>query len=204
MFRFLCVLLCDFHLRRRVCPPVGNVSEQCAWYSNVNRRSGTLDRYIPHRSADSMASCQCSAFCSSRHLLPLCADVCPISAHHVEACPWDHRQDARGNRTLLERTLSLSAWLHLLRAFILQPFLFLGTIDWKSTTCPENPAFFRIRVKNLIRCGIKPYLARIYGNSSKGYWANAEGIMHHVTTNDKLRAAGYPCVMDYYVRMHVR
>ena len=87
MFRFLCVLLRDFHLRRRVCPPVGNVSEQCPWYSNVNRRSGTLDRHVPHRSADAMASCQCSAFCSSRHLLPLCADVCPISVHHVEACP---------------------------------------------------------------------------------------------------------------------
>ena len=51
---------------------------------------------------------------------------------------------------------------------------------------------------------IKPYWARIYGNSSKGYWANAEGIMHHAATNDKLRAAGYPCVMDYYVRPHVR
>ena len=60
------------------------------------------------------------------------------------------------------------------------------------------------RVKNLIRCGIKPYWARIYGNGSKGYWANAEGIMHHAATNDKLRAAGYPCVMDYYVRLHVR
>lgn len=57
---------------------------------------------------------------------------------------------------------------------------------------------------NLIRCGIKPYWARIYGNSSKGYWANAEGVMHHAATNDKLRAAGYPCLMDYYVRLHVR
>ena len=71
MFRFLCVLLRDFHLRRRICPPVGNVSEQCAWYRNVHRRSGSLDRHVPHRSADSMASCQCPAFCSSRHLLPL-------------------------------------------------------------------------------------------------------------------------------------
>lgn len=51
---------------------------------------------------------------------------------------------------------------------------------------------------------LKPYWARIYGNSSKGYWANAEGIMHHAATNDKLRAAGYPCLMDYYVRLHVR
>ena len=39
---------------------------------------------------------------------------------------------------------------------------------WKSWKKPKT------RVKNLIRCGIKPYWARIYGNSSKGYWANAE------------------------------
>ena len=69
---------------------------------------------------------------------------------------------------------------------------------WKSWKRPKT------RIKNLIRCGIKPYWARIYGNSSKGYCANAEGIMHHAATNDKLRAAGYPCLMDYYVRLHVR
>ena len=39
---------------------------------------------------------------------------------------------------------------------------------WKSWKRPKT------RIKNLIRCGIKPYWARIYGNSSKGYWANAE------------------------------
>ena len=39
---------------------------------------------------------------------------------------------------------------------------------WKSWKKPKT------RVMNLIRCGIKPYWARIYGNSSKGYWANAE------------------------------
>ena len=68
---------------------------------------------------------------------------------------------------------------------------------WKSWKKPKT------RVKNLIRCGIKPYWAKIYGNSSKGYWANAEGIMHHAASNDKLCVAGYPCLMDYYVRLHV-
>ena len=67
---------------------------------------------------------------------------------------------------------------------------------WKSWKCP------RTRVKNLIKCGIKPYWARICGNSSKGYWANAEGIMHQAAGNDKLRRAGYPCLMDYYVQLH--
>ena len=67
---------------------------------------------------------------------------------------------------------------------------------WKSWKRP------RTRVKNLVKCGIKPYWARIYGNSSKGYWANAEGIMHHAANNEMLRRAGYPCLMDYYVKLH--
>ena len=67
---------------------------------------------------------------------------------------------------------------------------------WKSWKRP------RTRVKNLIKCGIKPYWAHVYGNSSKGYWANAQGIMHHAAGNEKLRRAGYPCLMDYYVRLH--
>lgn len=68
--------------------------------------------------------------------------------------------------------------------------------SWKSWKIP------RTRVKNLVKCGIKPYLASIYGNSSKGYWANAEGIMHNAATNVMLRRAGYPCLMDYYVKLH--
>ena len=67
---------------------------------------------------------------------------------------------------------------------------------WKSWKKPNT------RVKNLVKCGIKPYMARIYGNSSKGYWANAEGIMHHAATNEMLRRAGYPCLMDYYYQLH--
>ena len=67
---------------------------------------------------------------------------------------------------------------------------------WKSWKKPST------RAKNLVKCGIKPYWARIYGNSSKGYWANAEGIMHHAATNEMLRRAGYPCLMEYYVKVH--
>ena len=67
---------------------------------------------------------------------------------------------------------------------------------WKAWKRPQT------RVKNLVKCGIKPYWARIYGNSSKGCWANAEGIMHHAAGNEKLRRAGYPCLMDYYVQLH--
>ena len=67
---------------------------------------------------------------------------------------------------------------------------------WKSWKRPST------RVKNLVKCGIKPYWARIYGNSSKGYWANAEGIMYHAATNVMLRRAGYPCLADYYVKLH--
>ena len=68
---------------------------------------------------------------------------------------------------------------------------------WKSWKKP------RTRVKNLIRCGIKPYLAYQWGNSSSGYWRVAGSpIMARATTDGNLRKAGYPCLVDYYVKLH--
>ena len=68
---------------------------------------------------------------------------------------------------------------------------------WKAWKCPKT------RVKNLIKCGIKPYWAYMWGNASKGYWAVAgSGIMQQAAPTCNLRRAGYPCLMDYYVQLH--
>ena len=67
---------------------------------------------------------------------------------------------------------------------------------WKAWKQP------RTRVKNLIKCGIKPYWAYMWGNASKGYWAVAGAFMQNAVTNQLLYSAGYPCLMDYYVQMH--
>ena len=67
---------------------------------------------------------------------------------------------------------------------------------WKSWKKPST------RVKNLVKCGIPQWRAYRDGNSSKGYWANAGGIMQYAATNENLRRAGYPCLMDYYVKVH--
>ena len=68
---------------------------------------------------------------------------------------------------------------------------------WKAWKQP------RTRVKNLIKCGIKPYRAYQWGNSSSGYWRVAgSAIMSRSATDMNLRKAGYPCLMDYYVQMH--
>ena len=67
---------------------------------------------------------------------------------------------------------------------------------WKSWKKP------RTRVKNLVKCGVLQWLVYREGNSSKGYWANARGIMQNATTNENLRKAGYPCLADYYVNLH--
>ena len=67
---------------------------------------------------------------------------------------------------------------------------------WKSWKKPST------RVKNLVKCGIPQWRAYRDGNSSKGYWANARGIMQYAATNENLRRAGYPCLMDYYVKLH--
>ena len=68
---------------------------------------------------------------------------------------------------------------------------------WKAWKRPQT------RVKNLIKCGVKPYWAYMWGNASKGYWAVAgSGIMQQAASNANLRRAGYPCLLDYYVQMH--
>ena len=68
---------------------------------------------------------------------------------------------------------------------------------WKAWKRPKT------RVKNLIKCGIEPYRAYMWGNASKGYWAIAgSGIMHQAASINNLRRAGYPCLMDYYVQLH--
>ena len=70
---------------------------------------------------------------------------------------------------------------------------------WKSWKHPKT------RVANLIKCGIKPYWDYQWGNSSSGYWRIAGSpIMTMAASNKNLRSAGYPCLMDYYVRLHVK
>ena len=61
------------------------------------------------------------------------------------------------------------------------------------------------RVKNLVKCGIKPYLAYQWGNSSSGYWRIAGSpVMNRAASVTNLRRAGYPCLMDYYVKLHLQ
>ena len=68
---------------------------------------------------------------------------------------------------------------------------------WKAWKRPQT------RVKNLIKCGIKPYWAHMWGNASKGYWSVAGSpIMAQAASTLNLRIAGYPCLMDYYVQLH--
>ena len=69
---------------------------------------------------------------------------------------------------------------------------------WRSWKKPST------RVKNLVKCGIPQWRAYMEGNSSKGYWANAGGIMQKAASNENLRRAGYPCLMDYYAKLHLQ
>ena len=61
----------------------------------------------------------------------------------------------------------------------------------------------KTRVRNLVKCGIKPNRAHQWGNSSRGYWRIAgSAVMHRAASTDNLRRAGYPCLMDYYAKLH--
>ena len=68
---------------------------------------------------------------------------------------------------------------------------------WKQWKLP------RTRVQNLIKLGMPQWMAHRNGYSRKGYWAVAgSGILQHTITNERLAAAGYFCISDYYESLH--
>ena len=55
------------------------------------------------------------------------------------------------------------------------------------------------RLKNLIKCGIGKQKAREWANTRKGYWRTSGSfILSRALTNDNLRRANYPFLMDCY------
>jgi len=69
---------------------------------------------------------------------------------------------------------------------------------WKSWKKPIT------RFRNLIKCGIKKSIARSCANARQGFWRMAGGmVLHKAMSNENLRKAGYPCLMDYYSLLHV-
>lgn len=69
---------------------------------------------------------------------------------------------------------------------------------WKQWKLP------RTRVENLMKLGMPRWQAYRNGNSRKGYWAIAgSGILTHTITNQRLAAAGYFSISDYYESLHL-
>lgn len=63
---------------------------------------------------------------------------------------------------------------------------------WKSWKTPKT------RIRNLIKCGVPSWQARRHG-WSKGLWHAANSYdLHNAMSNEKLRLAGYTCLMDCY------
>ena len=60
----------------------------------------------------------------------------------------------------------------------------------------------RTRFKNLQEYGIAKSQAWQWANTRKGYWRVAHSIMSRAATNERLKSEGYPCLMDYYVKLH--
>jgi len=64
---------------------------------------------------------------------------------------------------------------------------------WKLWKRPKT------RFKNLLRCGLDKEVAYMCANNSKGYWYMSNTLnLNQAMSIEKLRRAGYPCMMDYY------
>lgn len=63
---------------------------------------------------------------------------------------------------------------------------------WKSWKTPKT------RIRNLMKCGVPSWQARRHG-WNRGLWRIAgSNDVHHALNNEKLRIAGYTCLMDCY------
>ena len=63
----------------------------------------------------------------------------------------------------------------------------------------------KIKVANLIRCGINKSKAYEWGNTRKGYWRIADSyIRHRAITNEHLCRAGYATLMGAYLEWHTK
>lgn len=63
---------------------------------------------------------------------------------------------------------------------------------WKSWKSPKT------RIRNLIKCGVPSWQARRHG-WNRGLWCIASSPdLSHALSNEKLRLAGYTCLMDCY------
>ena len=59
------------------------------------------------------------------------------------------------------------------------------------------------RYRNLLKCGFESWQARYASCARKGYWRIATSrIMTRAASNEKLRLAGYPTLMEYYEKLH--
>jgi len=62
----------------------------------------------------------------------------------------------------------------------------------------------RTRIKRLISLGMKPYFAKIYANTRKGYWHTSKSpILTTTLTNQYIERLGYKSLSAQYAKMHV-
>ena len=68
---------------------------------------------------------------------------------------------------------------------------------WKAWKMPQT------RTANLVKCGIDPHHAYMWGGTRLGYWHIAHSpILSRAVSISRLKAAGYPCLMDSYLEWH--
>lgn len=117
------------------------------------------------------------------------------------------RSNGKGYKWLKERlTQYISGWIIYYKLADMKSHV--GTINqwyhrrlrmyiWKSWKR------VRTRYANLQRCGISKFFAWQWANTRKGYWHTADSwILHRAITNAKLSLAGYPNIMNYYMKLH--
>ncbi len=103
-------------------------------------------------------------------------------------------------------TQAIRGWINYFRLAYMRSFL-AETDEWLRSRirmciwkCWKR---VRTRFRNLQRCGIERWQAWQWANTRKGYWRTVHSpILTRAISNQNLKRAGYPNLLDCYENVH--
>ncbi|WP_425311424.1 group II intron maturase-specific domain-containing protein [Phocaeicola barnesiae] len=117
------------------------------------------------------------------------------------------RSNGKGYAWLkLHLTRYIRGWLTYYRYADMKTFI-ISTNKWYNRRLRmyiwKNWKRIRTRMANLQKCGIPKGKAWQWANTRKGYWRISKSwILTRSITNERLILAGYPSILNLYIKLH--
>ena len=105
-----------------------------------------------------------------------------------------------------ELTQAIRGWVYYFRYADMRNFI-IETDEWLRSRIRmciwKSWKKIGTKFRNLQRCGIKKNQAWQWANTRKGYWRTVHSpILKRAISNETLKRAKYPSLMEYYEKLH--